>query len=729
MTTATESADPATSGTEPSTTDETGRAVGRRRWQPWALGAIVALSLVLYGWNLGAEGWGNSFYSAAVKSMSENLTNFLFGSFDPAGVVTVDKPPMAFWPQVFSAWVFGYHGWALLLPQVLEGGAAVFLLHRTVRRWAGENVALVAALVLAITPITVAINRDNNPDTLLTLLGVASAYAVTRSIEPGIPARSATKWLLQAAFWVGCGFLTKMLAGWMIVPALALAYLFGRNAGWGRRLGDLAGAAVVMLASSLWWVALTVLWPSPKPYVGGSTNGSALDLIIGYNGLGRVFGQSMGRGGGRGGPGPQPPQPGNLPAPPGGGGFGGGRGGGGAGAFGGGDAGFGRLFGESVGGQISWLLPLCLLVLVVVTVAGLRSWRKGKPAGHFRRGGWVLWGSWLVVLGLVFSFQQGIFHSYYTTELAPAIAALAAAGTALLWRHYRTPGGAAWLLLPGGIALTAVWAWLVISRDPSWQGWLRYAVAVLAIVAVAGLVVSRIGAPEPRTGTRIALVLGIVAMALAPAVWSGAKAVTTTGGMAGGVMPSAGPSGAAFGGMRRMGDIPGMPNTQQIENIMRTGEIPGGRRIGGADLSPEQRRILDYATKNANGAQIVLAVEGGSMGSSSYIINSDQTVIGMGGFMGSDNAPSVQLLTEWKAQGKLGFVLGESAQRGGRQASPGGFGGMMGRSGAAQERTAWVEKNCTVVPPDVYGGTDPNSQASAGAAQFGMGAQTLYQCR
>ncbi|WP_211294315.1 ArnT family glycosyltransferase, partial [Lentzea kentuckyensis] len=149
------------------------------RWPAWALVAICVLAGALYVWAIGAGQVGNSYYAAAAKSMSTSFTNFLFGSFDPYGVVTVDKPPMSLWPQAIAVWIFGFHGWAVLLPQVIEGVAAVFLLHRTVRLWSDEKVALLAALILALTPITVAINRDNNPDTLLVLLLVAAAYAFT----------------------------------------------------------------------------------------------------------------------------------------------------------------------------------------------------------------------------------------------------------------------------------------------------------------------------------------------------------------------------------------------------------------------------------------------------------------------------------------------------------------------------------------------------------------------
>ncbi|HZE00427.1 MAG TPA: glycosyltransferase family 39 protein, partial [Pseudonocardiaceae bacterium] len=441
------------------------------------LGAICVLAGVLYAWGMGTAGWGNPYYSAAVKSMSANLTNFVFGSFDPLGVVTVDKPPMALWPMVVSAAIFGYHGWSLLLPQVLEGVAAVFLLHRTVRLWAGEHVALLAALIFAVTPVTVAINRDTNPDTLMVLLLVAAAYALTRAlIAPG----RATRWLLLAAVFLGLGFITKMLQAWIVVPVFALAYLVGSPAPLRRRLLDVLGAGVVLLASSMWWVVLVSFWPGSKPYIGGSTDGSVLNLVIGYNGLGRILGRQAGRelvGG--------PGMPGGFGRP--------GRLGGGAGgaAFGGG-SGLTRLFGEQVGGQISWLLPLSLLVLVAAAIAGIRQWRSAQAWEPAQRAGWVLWGGWLLLVGVVLSAAQGGFHSYYTTEMAPAVAAVTAAGVAAMWQHYRRPGGYRWLLLPVAVTLTAGWAWALISRDISWNGWLRYAVVGAAVVAVALLVAGKL---------------------------------------------------------------------------------------------------------------------------------------------------------------------------------------------------------------------------------------------
>jgi 4-amino-4-deoxy-L-arabinose transferase-like glycosyltransferase len=658
---------------------------------PILLGTICVLAGVLYAWGMGTAGWGNPYYSAGVKSMSASLTNFVFGSFDPLGVVTVDKPPMALWPMVASAAIFGYHGWSLLLPQVVEGVAAVFLLHRTVRLWAGEHVALLAALVFAVTPVTVAINRDTNPDTLMVLLLVAAAYALTRAlIAPG----RATRWLLLAAVFLGLGFITKMLQAWIVVPVFAVAYLVGSPAPLRRLLLDVLGAGVVLLASSMWWVVLVSFWPGSKPYIGGSTDGSVLNLVIGYNGLGRILGRQAGRelvGG--------PGMPGGFGDP--------GRLGGGAGgaAFGGG-SGLTRLFGEQVGGQISWLLPVCLLVLVAAAIAGIRQWRSAQASEPAHRAGWVLWGGWLLLVGVVLSAAQGGFHSYYTTEMAPAVAAVTAAGVAAMWRHYRRPGGYRWLLLPAAVTLTAGWAWALISRDISWNGWLRYAVVGAAVVAVALLVAGRLSLKGTSCAmSRVAGVLAVVTLLAAPAVWSTATAVAASGG----AMAQAGPSGSGFGGGRadRARDMP-----VQFRGAMR------------GDLTAEQNKILAYAQANSAGSRIALAVDGGAMAAEAYLIHSDAMIVGMGGFSGQDPVPTVATLTQWVHQGQLRFVLTsgrEFGDAGGRDAGGRGI-----RGGVSALRTQWVQQHCAVVNPASYGIAAPTSAKAASPTDR---SEVLYDCQ
>ncbi|GCB43302.1 glycosyltransferase family 39 protein [Streptomyces sp. NL15-2K] len=739
-----------TTETQPSTVVRlpvTGHALPR--WAaPAALAAILLLSALLYGWALGSLGWGNSYYSAAVKSMGQGWTNFLFGSFDPAGVITVDKPPAALWPQVVSSKIFGLHGWALILPQVVEGVAAVLVLHRTVRRWAGEGAALLAALVMTLTPITVAINRDNNPDTLLVLFLVSAAYALTRALQTDSGRRS-TWWLCASGFLIGCGFLTKMMAAWMVLPALAAAWLVGATGTWLVRVGRLLIAGAVCAVSSLWWVAMVAWWPGEQPYIGGSTDGGAWDLVTGYNGLGRVFGESTSTGG-----------MGNF-----------------GGTFGG-EAGLLRLFNDQVAGQISWLLPVSAVALVVA-VAGTVLRRRGSgSAGEALAGsGWVLWGTWLLVCGLVFSSQEGVFHPYYTTQLAPAVAALTAGLVTALARAHRA--GARWALPVGAgtVLVTVGWAAVVIRRVPSWNGWLAWVVLLLGLVAVALLIAAW------RTVRLVPVALGgaLLAVLLAPGAW----AVSVPGGsgsaLSGG-NPTAGPATMSFGGSggglpeglelpegvelpEGLGqggsgmpggtsgeppegmpsgaptDMPGAPGAGGGDGSGSTGgsmpSVPGsgggsgsGSRggiggFGGTTLSSEQRKILDYATEHSVDARITLAVEGGSMGSATFILNSDATVIGMGGFSGSDNAPSVQQLRKWTKSGELRYVLGSDS------GSSGGLGALMGGAdSAASQRSTWISENCTRVPAKEYGGSTSGSGGgdSAAGGMMGLTATTLYDC-
>ncbi|MDR7300740.1 glycosyltransferase family 39 protein [Haloactinomyces albus] len=711
-----------------------------------ALAAVCALAATLYAWGIG-DSWGNAYYSAAVKSMSQSFENFLFGSFDAAGVITVDKPPMALWTQVVAVWILGYSPVALLLPQVLEGVAAVLLLHRTVRRWAGEHAALTAALVLALTPITVAINRDNNPDTLLVLLMVAAAYALTRAVQASADSphsrtsrSGATRWLVLSAFLLGCGFLTKMLQAWIVVPVFVLVYLVGSRAAWPRRLLDLGAAAVTLLVGSFWWVAVTALWPSPKPYIGGSTDGTAWNLIIGYNGLGRIFGQGVGGPGGG-----APALPEELPAgmaarmqggPGGGGGFGG-------------RPGPLRLFNEQLGGQIGWLLPLSGLVLISMLVAAVRRGRGSFSTDRTQAACWVLWGGWLLLAGLVFSFAEGTLHPYYTTMLAPAVAALVGAGLIRFRDWYRQSCGWAWLLLPLGVAVTVVWAVVLVRRHPDWHGWTAYLVGGAGALAV---LLSCLGRWWwPRVVGRSALVLSLIAILAVPATWSATTAFGASGGGMGGVNPTAGPATGGPGGRTPGGGIPDGPNASDVPGSAsgRSGDgdteglrdpaalepAGGGPMDGGAGLSRQQQRIVDHVSEQAGDRTIPLATTGGAMRASGYIIHSDLTVVGMGGFTGADDAPTVAQLNRWQHTDQLGFVLLGGGPGGGM---PGGFpggarsGGQDGSaspgSGAAGvpsgperggERAQWVRESCDLVEPAAYGGSENSGGSSV----------QLYDCR
>ncbi|GAB3484236.1 ArnT family glycosyltransferase [Amycolatopsis cihanbeyliensis] len=629
----------------------------RPRWHVLALGAICVLAGVLYLWALSSLGYGRPYLASAVLAMSQDWQAFLFGSMDLSNTVTIDKPPLALWPQAILVSIFGYHGWALLLPQALGGVLTVFLLHRTVRLWAGEKPALLASLILAVTPVAVAINRVNLPDTLLILFCVAAAYALTRALL-----RDSTGWLLLGAGLLGCGFATKMLQAWVVVPAFVVAYLIGSRTSWRRRVAQLGGAAAVLLASSLWWVALVDLWPGRKPYVGGSTDGSAWDLVFGYSGLSRLIGDegddSLAQ----------------------------------AGMTFSGDPGWGRLFNEHFAGQISWFLPLCALVLVVAAVRGGRNLLAGRHISPLWISGWAMWGGWLLSTAAAFSFAEGLIHPYYATMAAPAVAAVSATGLAVFSRWYRARSGGGWLL-PAGIAATGAWAFVVATRQPAWHGWVRWAAVVTVVIAVGVLAVTLLAKRHSTVTARSAAAAGLAAVLLTPAVWA-------TGTAFGEVAPDAAENPLA-------GPVPAPGDPMQQVDMQIAEE--NRERV----LHSDQRAVLEHVTANAEGQDIVLAVEGGISQSAPYIMNSERPVSGMGGFLGGDPAPSVTELAGWVSSGRLRFVLSNQVLL--RMPE------QVGTSHPIAARTAWVQEHCETVDPASYldgAPTSPTAKLFGGPVLF-----------
>jgi 4-amino-4-deoxy-L-arabinose transferase-like glycosyltransferase len=379
-------------------------------WVRPALLALLAATAALYLWDLGASGEANTYYAAAVQAGTQSPKAWLFGSVDSSNFITVDKPPAALWVMVLSGRVFGFGAWSMLVPQALMGVGAVGLLHAAVRRWAGPGAGLLAGAALALTPVAVLMFRFNNPDALLVLSLVAAAYAVVRAVD-ATTARAGTWWTVAAGTLIGLGFLTKMMQAFLVLPALAAVLLLASAAPLRRRLAQLAAGVVALVVSVGWYVLLVDLWPTDsRPSIGGSTDNSLLDLVLGYNGLGRILGGAGN--GGAGGPG-------------------GGDGGGDGGGTGfGGSTGIGRMVNSAFGGQISWLLPAALIALV----SGLWLTRRA-PRTDRARAGLVLWGGWLLVTGLVFSFMSGTIHPYYAVALAPGLVGTLVVGGREVWRR------------------------------------------------------------------------------------------------------------------------------------------------------------------------------------------------------------------------------------------------------------------------------------------------------
>nr|MCW2728371.1 glycosyl transferase [Aeromicrobium sp.] len=481
---------------------------GRTDDSPLVRPALLGLLLVtaaLYLWGLGASGWANSFYSAAVQAGSASWKAFFFGSSDAASSITVDKTPMALWPMSLSVRIFGLSSWSMLVPQALMGAGAVGLLYATVRRttqnaWAG----LLAGAVLAVTPVAVLMFRFNNPDALLTLLLIGAVHATIRAIESP---RRAVRWLVLGGALIGFAFLTKMLQAFLVLPPLALVYLVAAQVSIGTRLKHLLIAFGSMVVAAGWWIVIVELWPaSSRPYIGGSQNNSILELTLGYNGFGRLNGNEVGSVGG-----------------------GGGNGGGSWG-----ETGLFRMFSSEIGGQIAWLLPAALALLVLGLWFSRRAGRTDRQLT-----GLIVWGGWLLVTGLTFSLMAGIFHAYYTVALAPAIAALVGIGASVLWEHRSSP--VATLGAGFVIAMTAAMSFVLLDRASGFVPWLKYAIVVIGVASAFLIVLQRF---LPHR-----VLIAIVATALA-SVLAGptAFAVDTAATPHTGSIPTAGPSAGGMGG-------------------------------------------------------------------------------------------------------------------------------------------------------------------------------------
>ncbi|GAA4083037.1 ArnT family glycosyltransferase [Streptomyces shaanxiensis] len=690
------------------------------RWaRPAFLGLLLA-TLALYLYNLSASGYANSFYSAAVQAGSQSWKAFFFGSLDAANAITVDKPPASLWPMALSVRLFGLSSFAILLPEVLMGVGTVAVVHAAVRRRFSPAAGLIAGAVLALIPVAALMFRFNNPDAMLALLMAVACYFVIRGLEDG-----RTKWLVWAGVAIGFAFLAKTLQAFLILPPLAIVYAVCAPVSVKKRIGQLAAGLVAIVVSGGWWVAIVELWPaSSRPYIGGSQNNSFLELTFGYNGLGRLNGEETGS-------------------------VGGGGGGNGGGNWG--ETGWDRLFSSSIGGQISWLIPAALILLV----AGLVATRKARRTS-VTRGSFLVWGGALITTMLVFSYMQGIFHEYYTVALAPYIAPLIGMGAALLWEKRDT----AWasLSLAAAMTATAVWGYVLLNRSTDYLPWLKWLVLVGGLAAALGLIfASKLG----RQLTMAVVGLGLTAALAGPTAYTlttvneGHTGSIVTAGPAvaggrggpggGGGGMGGGPGGGGMPGQNQQGQqgqqngngFPGggMPgqqgqnnqqgqqngngNTQgqgqgQNQGQNQQGGMPGGGQMGdgggmgrgggmggllnGASVSDEAKALLE---KNA-GDYTWAAAAIGAQNAASYQLSTGDPVMAIGGFNGTDPSPTPAEFKKYVEDGKIHYFI-----------ASGSGGGMGGSSdGTSSQISSWVQENFESVTVDgttFYDLTQPKS--------------------
>ncbi|MHA3020094.1 glycosyltransferase family 39 protein [Mycobacterium sp. BMJ-28] len=581
------------------------RAVGERA----ALTVLLAGTAVLYLWNLSISGWANSFYSAAAQAGASDWTAMLFGSSDAANAITVDKTPAALWLMDISVRLFGLHPWSVLLPQALEGLAAVAVLYAAVRRAAGPGAALLAGVVLALTPAAALIFRFNNPDALLVLLLVAGAYCVQRACEPD----SSRWWMIGVGVAGGFAFLAKMLQAFLVLPAFAAAYLICAAAPLRTRLARLGAGVVALVVSGGWYLLLVEVWPAAaRPYIGGSQHDSIFELALGYNGVGRLTGDEVGG-------------LGNLNH----------------------DVGWDRLLGSQMGTHIAWLLPAALICLA----AGLVLTRH-SPRTDVTRAALIMWGGWLVVTAVVFSYANGILHPYYTVALAPAIGACVGIGANLLWRNRSDLRCST--ALAGTVVVTVVLAAVLLGRQAEWMPWLRAAVAILGIAAAVLIVVA---GRLPRPVSTIAGALAIAACLAGP----GAYAIATAAGPHSGAIPSVGPGrsfGAGFG--------------------------------GGPFDSPTPKPALTAMLTADAGDYTWVAATVGSTNAAGYQLATGAPVMAVGGFNGTDPAPTLAEFQKLVADKEIHYFI--------RAVMMGNWRGQNSGSRDAADIASWVQSHYTAVP-------------------------------
>ena len=651
-------------------------------WRRLALAVVMLVSIFMNFYQLGQNGFGNLYYASAIRSMLDSWHNFFFVSFDPGGFVSIDKPPLGFWLQAASAKILGFTPFSIFLPQALAGVLSVLLLYYLVRCHFGVVAGLLAALALAISPISVLTNRNNTIDSTLVLVMLLGAWAVLRAAQSG-----KLRWLLLCAVFVGLGFNIKMLEAYLVVPAYGLLYLLAAPRRIWVRIGHLTLAALLLLTISLSWaVAVDLTKAASRPYVGSSQNNSEISLALGYNGIQRLLGQ-FGFGGNNAGSSRSGnttrqfptsgsnsgtftgdfPQvgTGSSGQPSQSVGSGSGGGGGSSGMFNTGNPGLLRLFNEPLGGQIVWLLPMALLGMLALAWQRRPRFREDRQQQSL-----LLWGTWLLTMAVFFSVAT-FFHQYYLSTFAPAICALFGIGVVVMWQDYRRSGWRGWLL-PLALLLTALEQIHIIMSDPSWGTWLIPLIAIPCAIAAVILFAARL-IPRLRLNARVlapALGIALLALMLTSAVWS---------------------------------TIPVLADeTASLPVAGASGQFTGGQGV----RSTVDTALISYLEAHKGSAKYLVAVAS-SNEADSIILETNQPVMALGGFSGSDPILTTTQLAALVKSGAVRYFLLNGSGGGG----PGGS--------SQSALITWITQHSKTVSSSQW----QSSSTSSGSS----GAEQLYE--
>ncbi|MEC1687502.1 ArnT family glycosyltransferase [Bacillus mojavensis] len=665
----------------------------------------------------------NQYYLAAVKSMTQSFHNFFYASFDPSGFVTVDKPPVVLWIQTLFALIFGVHTWSVIIPQALAGVGSVTLLHRMIKPTFGIGAARIAALVMALTPIAAAVSRTNNIDSMLVFTLLLGSSCLLQAVKQG-----KLVWLLTAFGLIGLAFNMKMMQAFMVLPAFMLFCLIASRISLKKKIGSLLLSLILLTGISLSWaVIVDSTSSSSRPYIGSSQTNSVLELAFGYNGTERLLGQTTGLargdmnaagGGGMQSNGtrqapnhnefsdgtsssengnskadenqnsngsirdnaqaPQPPSGqigtsnGRGGAPPTGGPNGGNGGPGGGGGksmnmFGTGDAGPLRLFQSALSGQISWMLPFALIGLLGVIVSWCRD-RRGQAAELKET---IFWTAWLVPVAGFFSIA-GFFHQYYLIMLAPPIAALSGIGWYTMYRLYKNNKDWASYLLPAAVLITAAFQVYTLSAYTSQIGnvWM-YVLGLLGLGSTLVLLMLKRSHPFSKQLTIISLCV----LLLTPIYWSATPLLY--GGN--GVLPESGP------------------------------QLKSSANGGNMFSSEVDTGLLSYLRKHNTGEEYLFATLT-TVTAAPYIINTDESVMALGGFNGTDPILTVSDLKKLVKEGKVKYFL------------------LTEKNSGNTELVSWIKKNGQEISSDKYSSSSSStsSQQSMKGGPGGESQQTLY---
>ncbi|MBD3859290.1 glycosyltransferase family 39 protein [Bacillus sp. 28A-2] len=692
---------------------------------------ILILSAILNIYNIWKDDTVNAYYTAAVTSMMQSWHNFFFASFDPAGYVTVDKPPLTFWLQTISAKIFGLHGWSVIMPQALAGIGSVYLIYRLVKPTFGQAAARLAALIMACTPIAVAVSRTNNIDSLLVFILLLATGMMFKAVK-----QQKVLWAIASFAMIGVGFNTKMLQAYMIVPALILFYIIAYRTTWKKKLLSLMVSMIVLLGvSASWSIAVDLISKDNRPYMGSSQSNSALELAFGYNGLQRLTGQQSGGGGGMGGGSegqppsqqgdqqnnddssamPQPPSNGNqsssdssnqssgqeqpsMQGPPsnangttppdmpsggeGGNGDGppsggGGKMGSGSGMFGTGTKGPLRLFQSELSDQISWLLPFAIFGTIGIFLSTVFERRRLNT----KQKETLFWLAWLIPVAAFFSIA-GFFHHYYLIMLAPPIAVLAGAGWVAMTQLFQTETGFKKWLLPIAILATTAFEIFILSTFTSTIGFgLSIAVGLIGVGSVLALFFTKGKAKLKQLISLIA----ILGMLITPLYWASTPLLYGGNSM----LPEAGPQLATS---------------------------------SGSMSSQVNEKLISYLEKNNTGEEFLFGTTDATT-AAPYIIKTGNAVMALGGFSGSDDILTLSEFKQLVKDGKIKYFY------------------LSGMRGGSSDILTWIQKNGKEVAASKWQNTSStetkttessNSQSSkqsnsTNGQRGGMESGTLYE--